>query len=66
MAASTGTLLGSFTTGSGIHSTPVSYRGDGKQYSAVPAGWGRRVDGHALEIYGAPRDTVLVVFTPPD
>jgi alcohol dehydrogenase (cytochrome c) len=66
LAARTGTLLGSFNTGSGIHGTPVSYSGNGKPYSTVPAGWGGRVDGYALEIYGAPRDTVLVVFTPSD
>lgn len=55
----TGAILWQFQTGSGIHSNPVSYSVKGKQYIAVPTGWGG-VGGP--EMYGAPRGTALVVF----
>ena len=38
--AFTGALLWQFQTGSGIHSNPITYAAAGKQYVAVPAGWG--------------------------
>lgn len=63
--ARTGAPLWSFNTGSGIHSNPVSYSVNGKQYIAVPTGWGGWVDGYAPEMYGAPRGTALVVFALP-
>ncbi|MFL6245004.1 MAG: PQQ-dependent dehydrogenase, methanol/ethanol family [Thermoanaerobaculia bacterium] len=63
--ARTGELLWSFQTGSGIHSNPVTYSVGGKQYIAVPTGWGGWVDGYAPEMYGAPRGTALVVFALP-
>jgi alcohol dehydrogenase (cytochrome c) len=64
--ARTGELLWSFQTGSGIHSNPITYSVAGKQYIAVPTGWGGWVEGYAPEMYGATRGTALVVFALPD
>ncbi|HYC58721.1 MAG TPA: PQQ-dependent dehydrogenase, methanol/ethanol family [Thermoanaerobaculia bacterium] len=63
--ARSGELLWRFQTGSGIHSNPVTYSVNGKQYVAVPTGWGGWVEGYAPEMYGAPRGTALVVFALP-
>ena len=38
---------------------------DGRQYIAVPTGWGGWVEGYAPETYGAPRGTALIVFALP-
>jgi alcohol dehydrogenase (cytochrome c) len=63
--ARTGELLFEFQTGSGIHSNPVTYSVDGKQYVAVPTGWGGWVEGFAPEMFGAPRGNALFVFALP-
>jgi alcohol dehydrogenase (cytochrome c) len=63
--ARNGDLLWSFQTGSGIHSNPVTFSVGGKQYIAVPTGWGGWVEGYAPEMYGAPRGTALIVFALP-
>ena len=63
--ARNGTLLWQFNTGSGIHSNPVTYSVQGKQYVAVPTGWGGWVEGYSPEMYGAPRGNSLVVFALP-
>ncbi|HEX2060476.1 MAG TPA: PQQ-dependent dehydrogenase, methanol/ethanol family [Thermoanaerobaculia bacterium] len=63
--ARTGELLWQYQTGNGIHSNPVSYSVRGKQYIAVPTGWGGWVEGFAPEMFGAPRGTSLVVFALP-
>ncbi|HEX2237900.1 MAG TPA: PQQ-dependent dehydrogenase, methanol/ethanol family [Gammaproteobacteria bacterium] len=63
--ARTGELLWQFNTGSGIHSNPVSYSVNGKQYVAVPTGWGGWVEGYAPEMYGAQRGNALLVFALP-
>jgi alcohol dehydrogenase (cytochrome c) len=63
--ARSGELLWSFQTGNGIHSNPVTYSVAGKQYIAVPAGWGGWVEGFAPEMFGAPRGTALHVFALP-
>jgi alcohol dehydrogenase (cytochrome c) len=63
--ARTGELLWTFNTGAGIHSNPVTYAIDGKQYIALPVGWGGWVEGYAPEMYGAPRGTALIVFALP-
>jgi alcohol dehydrogenase (cytochrome c) len=60
--ATTGELLWQFQTGSGIHGSPVTFAVDGKQYIAVPSGWGGWVKGFAPELYGAPRGGALFVF----
>jgi alcohol dehydrogenase (cytochrome c) len=63
--ARTGELLWQFNTGSGIHSNSVTYSVNGKQYVAVPTGWGGWVEGYAPEMYGAPRGNALIVFALP-
>jgi alcohol dehydrogenase (cytochrome c) len=63
--ARSGTVLWTFNTGSGIHSSPISYSVNGKQYIAVPTGWGGWLSGFAPEMWGAPRGTALMVFALP-
>ncbi|MFL5541789.1 MAG: PQQ-dependent dehydrogenase, methanol/ethanol family [Longimicrobiaceae bacterium] len=63
--ARSGQVLWTFQTGSGIHSNPITYSVNGKQYVAVPTGWGGWVEGYAPEMYGAPRGTALFVFALP-
>jgi alcohol dehydrogenase (cytochrome c) len=63
--ARTGQLLWQFQTGNGIHGSPVTYAVGGKQYVAVPTGWGGWLKGFAPELYGAPRGHALVVFALP-
>jgi alcohol dehydrogenase (cytochrome c) len=64
--AKTGEQLWSFQTGSGIHSSPVTYSVNGKQYVAVHSGWGGWIKGFAPQMYGAPRGDALFVFALPD
>lgn len=47
------------------HGSPMTYSVNGKQYVAVPTGWGGWIKGFAPELYGAPRGHALVVFTLP-
>jgi alcohol dehydrogenase (cytochrome c) len=63
--ARTGDVLWRFQTGSGIHSNPITYSVSGKQYVAIPTGWGGWVEGYAPAMYGAPRGTALFVFALP-
>ncbi|HEX2190764.1 MAG TPA: PQQ-dependent dehydrogenase, methanol/ethanol family [Longimicrobiaceae bacterium] len=63
--ARTGELLWQYETGSGIHSSPVTYSVGGRQYVAVPVGWGGWLEGFAPKNYGAPRATALHVFALP-
>lgn len=63
--ARTGEVLWEFQTGSGIHSNPITYSVGGKQYVAVPSGWGGWLEGFAPESYGSPRATALYVFALP-
>ncbi len=63
--ARTGELLWRYQTGNGIHSNPVTYSVRGKQYIAVPTGWGGWVEGFAPELYGATRGSSLFVFALP-
>jgi alcohol dehydrogenase (cytochrome c) len=63
--AHTGELLWRYRTGSGIHSSPVTYSVNGKQYIAVPAGWGGWLKGFAPNLIGAPRGDALFVFALP-
>ena len=63
--ARTGVELWRHQTGSGIHSSPVTYSVNGRQYVAVPTGWGGWMKGFAPELYGAPRGNTLVVYALP-
>ena len=63
--ARTGEVLWRYNTGNGIHSNPVTYSVAGKQYVAVPNGWGGWIDGYAPELFGARRGTALHVFALP-
>jgi alcohol dehydrogenase (cytochrome c) len=58
--------LWQFNTGSGIHSNAVTYSVNGKQYIAVPSGWGGRVKGFAPDMLGVPRGDALFVFELPE
>jgi alcohol dehydrogenase (cytochrome c) len=53
--ARSGAVLWNFQTGSGIHSNPVTYSVNGRQYIAVASGWGGWMKGFAPELYGATR-----------
>ncbi len=63
--AKTGDALWQFRTGSGIHSNPVTYSVNGKQYVAVPTGWGGWMKGFSPELYGSTRGSALFVFALP-
>ena len=63
--AKSGTVIWQFQTGSGIHSNPITYSVNGKQYVAVPSGWGGWMKGFAPETYGATRGSALFVFALP-
>jgi alcohol dehydrogenase (cytochrome c) len=63
--ARTGELLWEFQTGSGIHSNPVTYSVNGKQYVAVPSGWGGWLEGFAPQLFGGPRGYALFVSALP-
>jgi alcohol dehydrogenase (cytochrome c) len=60
--ARTGALLWQMQTGSGIHSSPVTYSVKGKQYFAVPSGWGGWVKGFAPELAASARGDAIVAF----
>lgn len=63
--AKTGELLWQVQTGSGIHSSPITYSVGGKQYVAVASGWGGWMKGFAPELYGETRGSALLVFELP-
>ncbi len=49
--AVTGEKLWSFNTGSGHRGSPITYSVDGRQYVAVPVGWGSAVAGIMPQIW---------------
>ena len=63
--AFTGEVLWMFDTGSGHHSSPSTYAVDGRQYIAVPVGWGSWVEGFAPGMMGGPHGDALFVFALP-
>lgn len=63
--ARSGELLWQIQTGSGIHSSPITYSVNGKQYVAVASGWGGWMKGFAPELYGETRGSALLVFALP-
>jgi alcohol dehydrogenase (cytochrome c) len=64
--ASTGEKLWSFQCGSGHHSSPSTYSVDGRQYIAVPTGWGGWIEGFLPGLLGAAAGDALFVFALPE
>jgi alcohol dehydrogenase (cytochrome c) len=64
--AQSGEMLWQFNCGSGHHSSPCTYSIDGKQYIAVPVGWGAWVEGFLPGMMGGPHGQALFVFSLPD
>ncbi|MGH3252687.1 MAG: PQQ-dependent dehydrogenase, methanol/ethanol family [Trebonia sp.] len=64
--ARTGEHLWRFQTGSGHHSSPISYSVNGRQYIAAPVGWGGWVEGFAPGMMGGPHGDALFVFALPE
>lgn len=64
--AATGEQLWQFQTGSGHHSSPISYSVNGRQYIAAPVGWGGWVEGFAPGMLGGPHGDALFVFALPE
>ena len=64
--AQTGEVVWEFQCGSGHHSSPITYSIDGRQYIAVPVGWGSWVEGFLPGLLGAPRGNALFAFALPE
>jgi alcohol dehydrogenase (cytochrome c) len=64
--ARTGELLWQFQCGSGHHSSPSTYTVDGRQYVAVPVGWGGWAEGFLPGMLGAGHGSALMVFALPE
>jgi alcohol dehydrogenase (cytochrome c) len=64
--ARTGELLWQFQCGSGHHSSPTTYSIDGRQYIAVPVGWGAWAEGFLPGMLGAGHGSALIVFALPE
>ncbi|HEX2413250.1 MAG TPA: PQQ-dependent dehydrogenase, methanol/ethanol family [Solirubrobacteraceae bacterium] len=64
--ASSGQLLWQFQCGSGHHSSPSTYSVDGRQYIAVPTGWGAWTEGFLPGMLGAGQGSSLFVFALPE
>src|SRR5436190_13501464 len=64
--ARTGELLWQFQCGSGHHSSPTTYSVDGRQYVAVPVGWGGWAEGFLPGMLGAGHGSALIVFALPE
>jgi alcohol dehydrogenase (cytochrome c) len=64
--AETGEKLWEFQCGSGHHSSPSTYSIDGRQYLAVPTGWGGWVEGFLPGLLGAGAGDALFVFALPE
>jgi alcohol dehydrogenase (cytochrome c) len=64
--ARTGEQLWQFQCGSGHHSSPTTYSIDGRQYVAVPVGWGGWAEGFLPGMLGAGHGSALIVFALPE
>ncbi|MEU4667556.1 PQQ-dependent dehydrogenase, methanol/ethanol family [Amycolatopsis sp. NPDC023774] len=64
--ARSGELLWQFQCGSGHHSSPTTYMVDGRQYIAVPVGWGGWAEGFLPGMLGAGHGSALFVFALPE
>jgi alcohol dehydrogenase (cytochrome c) len=63
---STGELLWEFQCGSGHHSSPSTYTVDGRQYIAVPVGYGAWTEGFYPGALGQEGGSALFAFALPD
>jgi alcohol dehydrogenase (cytochrome c) len=64
--AETGDLLWQFQCGSGHHSSPSTYEVEGRQYVAVPTGWGAWTEGFLPGMLGARQGSALFAFALPE
>ena len=64
--AESGDLLWQFQCGSGHHSSPTTYMVDGRQYIAVPVGWGAWSEGFLPGMLGAGHGSALITFALPE
>jgi alcohol dehydrogenase (cytochrome c) len=64
--ARTGEQLWQFQCGSGHHSSPTTYMVDGRQYVAVPVGWGGWIEGFLPGMLGAGHGSALIAFALPE
>jgi alcohol dehydrogenase (cytochrome c) len=64
--ARNGELLWQFQCGSGHHGSPMTYSVDGRQYVAVPVGWGGWAEGFLPGMLGAGHGSALIVFALPE
>jgi alcohol dehydrogenase (cytochrome c) len=64
--ASSGELLWQFTCGSGHHSSPSSYSVDGRQYIAVPVGYGAWTEGFYPGALAQAGGSALFAFALPE
>ncbi|HEY6933688.1 MAG TPA: PQQ-dependent dehydrogenase, methanol/ethanol family [Marmoricola sp.] len=64
--ARTGEELFRFQCGSGHHGSPMTYSVDGKQYVAVPVGWGGWLEGIIPGLLSAGHGDALIAFALPD
>src|SRR3954449_8608278 len=64
--AETGEKLWEFQCGSGHHSSPSTYSVDGRQFIAVPTGWGGWVEGFLPGMLGARQGSSLIAFALPE
>jgi len=64
--ARSGDPLWHFQTGSGHHSSPTTYSVDGRQFIAVPVGWGAWVEGFAPGMLGGQHGDALFAFALPE
>ncbi|MHA6793582.1 PQQ-dependent dehydrogenase, methanol/ethanol family [Pseudonocardia bannensis] len=64
--ARSGEQLWQFQCGSGHHSSPTTYSVDGRQYIAVPVGWGAWAEGFLPGMLGAGHGSALIVFALPE
>lgn len=64
--ADTGEKLWQFQCGSGHHSSPITFEVDGRQYVAVPTGWGGWVEGFLPGLLGASAGDALFCFALPE
>jgi alcohol dehydrogenase (cytochrome c) len=64
--ARTGERLWQFQCGSGHHSSPTTYSVDGRQYVAVPVGWGGWIEGFLPGLLGAGHGSAVIAFALPE